>query len=770
MNTEHKVVDRRYQQAQALLDERRITDAKRVYEEIISAPGDHPNAWLKLCAICSELGEIEDALSYAQKAIAADPGSIEAYLVKARLHYRQGTVALVTESLEEAIRQDPDNPEAWTMLASLHLQNREYDKAKDACTRLVNRDPDDIAAWEMLAGINLQRGNPRAAIDNYRQVLRLKPEHHNVHYSLGMILLNEIRDPAAAELHLRRAIELNPANVDAHVMLGFLLGQRGSLVESALCSRKALELNPDHYGALTNLGQVLREQGKLTKALDCYSRACRQKPDEAGSWLNLGSVFGLRMEYGKAIDCYRKAHKLKPNAAGILHALAKLLRLTGDFRGAINCCHAALKIEPNIIRHYVELGDSHICIGNYDEALKSYNHVLSHDADNIPAIVGKARILERHRKYRDAVRLLEPLLCGATTDFRVAIDYAHLSRHFHHHKEAIALMETVLDRGNVNLVNRAELHFATGRLYEDVNEYEKAFSHIKAGNDLRDANFDPGQHHDYISALIQVFGVPSLSRLPHAGNDSKRPIFIVGMPRSGTSLVEQILASNRSIYGAGELNEMNRIVSILPAMTRAKTKYPFCIAELTQDTADRLASDYLSRIDRLSSATAYVTDKMPTNYLHLGLIELLFPGARVIHCKRDPLDTCVSNYFRNFTGNLPFSYRLDHLGAYYNEYARLMKHWRATLGIPMLEIEYESLVANPEQESRKLIEFCDLDWDANCLRFYETERVARTASYDQVRQPIYSKSVGRWKHYRRHLEPLAAELGYDMVGKSSRAG
>ena len=767
MNT-NNAQDERYEQAQTLLDEGRLTEAKGVYEDIVSVPGDHHDAYLKLGAICGDLGDVDNAMAFTQKAIAADPGCVEAHLIKARLHYLQGGVALAEESLGEAIRLEPDSHDAWSLLGSIYLQNGAYEKAEDAYSRLAKNHPDDVNAWLMLASISTQRGNPRAAIDHYEQLLRITPDHHDAHFSLGVILLNQINNPAAAEQHIRKAIELNPANVDACVMLGFLLGQKKEYSESELCSRRAIDLQPDHYGALTNLGHALKEQGRFDEALDFYARACNVRPDQAASWVNLGAVYGVKMDLDRAIDCYRKALKLKPNTARILLALASLLRMTGKFQEAEYHCRSALGQEPGNPGHHVELGDIHTAMGNYDEAVDCYNRALAQDVNNVSALVGKVNILNFRKEFLPAMEMLKPLLSAEPVDIRVALAYASLSRHFEITRDAAVLIERILEKGVSKTVDRAELHFSVGRLYDDFGEYEKAFSHIKIGNDLRKNRFDPGKHHQFISALIQVYEATALSDLPHAANSSRRPIFIVGMPRSGTSLVEQILASHPMVYGAGELDEINQIVTSMSAVTPAQKDYPFCVPELTQETVDTLAGNYLTRLDQLSGGKDLVTDKMPTNYLHLGLIELLFPDARVIHCRRNPLDTCISNYFRNFIGNLPFSYRLDHLGAYYRDYARLMDHWLGALRIPILDIEYESLVANPESESRKLIDFCGLDWDDNCLRFYESRRIARTASYDQVRQPIYNKSVGRWKHYRRHLEPLEAALGIDVAGESPR--
>ena len=238
-----------------------------------------------------------------------------------------------------------------------------------------------------------------------------------------------------------------------------------------------------------------------------------------------------------------------------------------------------------------------------------------------------------------------------------------------------------------------------------------------------------------------------------------RPVFIVGMPRSGTSLTEQILASHPEVFGAGELNDINESIAKLPAMIRNNNTYPGCIKDLNQEIADKLAQEYLTRLDSFSTEKKRITDKMPHNFVNLGLISLLFPEARIIHCLRDPRDTCLSLYFQDFGWIHPYATRLENLGNYYVQYKRLMKHWTSVLDTPILTIQYEDIISDQEHISRELVNFCGLDWHDDCLQFYASTRTVATASYDQVRQPIYKKSIGRWKNYEKHLDPLTMALG-----------
>jgi hypothetical protein len=311
----------------------------------------------------------------------------------------------------------------------------------------------------------------------------------------------------------------------------------------------------------------------------------------------------------------------------------------------------------------------------------------------------------------------------------------------------------------LTLPERAYLHFHLGHLYDRTGEYDRAFSHFRQGNNLVQSPYDSDEHHRLVSSLIRAYDPASLATHPRATLPTEQPIFIVGMPRSGTTLVEQILTSHPRVYGAGELDDLSQIAAALPRTLGSAEPYPRCLDTLTQAQVDALAQQHLAKLAALSGNAPRVTDKMPLNFLNLGLIALLFPHARVIHCTRDPLDTCLSCYFCNFAGNLPYTYDLAHLGQFYKEYTRLMRHWKKVLPVRMREVSYEQLVADPEAQMRALVAFCGLDWDGNCLEFHNTERAVMTASDVQVRRPIYNSSVGLWRRYEKHLAPLLEALG-----------
>ncbi|HHH42543.1 MAG TPA: sulfotransferase family protein, partial [Gammaproteobacteria bacterium] len=342
--------------------------------------------------------------------------------------------------------------------------------------------------------------------------------------------------------------------------------------------------------------------------------------------------------------------------------------------------------------------------------------------------------------------------------------YSALAKHGEDIYQAIELLERCLQRYRpAEAAHHIALLFELGSLYDRVGDYDTAFDTYRKANEARhqvlDMHFDADTHSAYVNAIISNCSRPLLSRHAHCGNSSTVPVFIVGVPRSGTTLVEQILSNHPQVHGAGELTAIKEIVDALPGISATTQPYPGCLDSITDQGLASAGSEYVAGLTALNGSVRRITDKMPANFMHLGLIQMLLPRARVIHCRRDPLDTCLSYYFHDFSSPHSYSYRLEDLAVYYQNYLRLMAHWRTVLDIQLLEVQYEDLVSNQESTSRELVEFCGLDWDDACLSFHENRRAVATTSYDQVRKPMYTSSVGRWKNYRAQLQPLISALG-----------
>lgn len=551
----------------------------------------------------------------------------------------------------------------------------------------------------------------------------------------------------------------NPEDADAWFYLGIIHGQLGELEKAEYCCRKVVRLAPQSYSAWDNLGLALMLQGKRTEAANCFQRALKVNPNDEQAHNNLGTLLRDQGELDKAFAHYRRAIELKPDFSEAYNNLGNMLHDRSQIREALACYERALQFDPRYVDAHYNRGMALQKMGQYDAALSSYNNALLLSPGHVDAITGIANVYEKQSEYQKTHDMLLPLLESERATVSAAITFAAAARRLGRHDEAIRIMEKLLLRDNLSLEQRQELHFSLGSLCDDIQRYEQAFRHFEKGNTLRPYPNIHTSESDYFDDIIDTFSADRLASLPHSTVRSEKPIFIIGMPRSGTTLVEQILASHPDVFGGGELRGVEDALNALRLATPDQLAYPKFAAQLKSSTVDAAAQAYLDTLSSLSSDSARITDKMPHNFLYLGLIEILFPDATIIHCTRDPLDTCLSVYFHNFNANHPYTTDLGTLGRYYNQYLKLMRHWESALTMPIHTVSYEALVSSQEESTRELIAYCGLEWNSKCLQFHENKRVVTTPSYQQVRRPMYKSAIQRWKNYEPYLQPLIDALG-----------
>ena len=508
---------------------------------------------------------------------------------------------------------------------------------------------------------------------------------------------------------------------------------------------------------------ALLKENRLEEARDIYAGICEVEPTDAESWFRLGTTNLELNAMPQAEACFRRVIELRPNLDRAYYNLGRSLEIQGKDDEAITVYRRLLQIKPDI-EAYNNIGIIYEQQGKFAEAQEVYRQGQQLDPTSLKLIVAEAMIYERQGDYHSAYALIQPFLEAGRESPEIAMLLASLSRHLNRHEQAIDLLERLLARGDWSGNKRiiTPMHFALGDLLDATGNYDRAFDHFRQGNKLCYQPFDSAAYAERIDAIMRIFNADFVRQAPRAALRGDHLIFIVGMPRSGTTLVEQILSSHSQVYGCGELKDVGALASSLPDAQGANHVFPEGVVFLSEEACTQLARRYVQRVGELSGGADFVTDKMPQNFQFLGLIAMLFPGAKVIHCVRDPLDTCLSCYFKFFrylhNSPLAFTTDLTNLGAYYRQYQRLMQHWKAVLDIPMLDISYEMMVENQEDATRELLSFCGLPWDERCLKFYDSRRDVATASYNQVRQPIYRKSVQRWKHYEQYLEPLKKAL------------
>ncbi len=645
------------------------------------------------------------------------------------------------------------------------IQKRHWKEAQRACAQFCNESPDDAEAWFLLGAICGQMGAFAESELACVRSLALRADMPVTQCNLGIALRQQGKLEEAI-LAFREALKLKPDFAQAYNELGVALQLTGRLDDAVEHCRQALSLDPSYAQAYFNLATIFFVQQKFVDAEAALQQAIKLNPLHPETHFLLGQLLRALKRTDEAIVHFRQVLKLMPGDAFAWNALAGAIMDSlshRSFEEAEKCYREAIRYQPDIPEFYVNLAMLLRGYGRQAEGFDLFHKAIELRPGYETAIGGISQILELRGDFEGAHATIHPLLEQGAEDATVAMAYAAVAPHINQREEAAALLEKVVLTPKPAHELRS-MHFALSKLYASMKEYDKSFQHSAAAHRIEPADYDPEQNKRKFDDLIEVFSAENLSRLPRSTSRSQLPVFVVGMPRSGTSLVEQILASHPQVYGAGELEDIHSMTVMLPTMLGGKIAYPQCVERVKRRHLDELAQRHLAKLSKFSKTAARITDKMPHNFLTLGLIELLFPDSHIIHCKRDPVDTCLSIYSLEFNANHPYADTLVDLGEYYLEYLRLMEHWKSVLSMPILEVQYEELVVDQESISRKMVEFCGLPWDVRCLNFHETERVVMTHSYDQVRRPIYKQSVGRWKNYKAHLGPLIEALGQNSNG------
>ena len=649
----------------------------------------------------------------------------------------------------------------------LHEQGR-LDEAEALYRGILQEEPQNPHALHLL-GVRLhQADRHREAIDLIERALLVHGPAPSFHCNLGVAYLSAGR-LAEAESHCRAALRLRPDFPDALSNLGLVLRVRGQHDAAADALRAALRLQPDFPDALSNLGLVLQDQGRRAEAADAFRAALRLDPGHADARRNLDDLLQPPGRLAEALATRRESVRGDPGNAQLRNELGRLLLAAGQADEALPHLREAVRLRPDFPEAHRNLGLAQQRLNHVREAMDSFRAALHVNPAHAGARNCLALALQAQGRIHEAITEFQGTLRHEPNDSQAIFSLCQLAADGFHRVDAeeVRRVRELAARTDLPLDAQCRLHFALCLLFDRAGGWDEAFAHARCANELRQEidrrcglDFDPDAQRQLVDRLCETFTPAYFARTRHFGVSSDLPVFILGMMRSGTTLAEQILASHPQVHGAGELNDLGALCETgLPKRLAAVEGYPGYVTRLDAATAGAAAEEHLNRLRRLGAGAARVIDKTPTNFLYLGVIATLYPHARVVHCRRDPIDTCLSIFFQNFGASFPFKYDLRHLGRYYREYERLMTHWAAVLPVPVFELRYEELTAEPETISRRLVDFCGLDWDERCLRFHETQRTVWTASQAQVRQPVYRRGVGRWKHYETHLQPLLAELG-----------
>jgi tetratricopeptide (TPR) repeat protein len=624
--------------------------------------------------------------------------------------------------------------------------------------RLVLKgDPGREDIWNLLGVVAVQTGRPEEAVGSIGRAVRINGANPEFHYNLGLAHL-ALRDRDKAVECLRRAISLRSDYADALINLGNLLLNGNELEEAEACYRKAAKLAPSNPMIHNNLGTVLMAKQAIEEAEPCFREALKLKPDFAEAHNGLGLTLGASGKFDEAIESFQAALRLNPKYAQAYNNLANIYFDQDRLEDAEVSLRKAIEFRSNYTQAEGKLAAVYIEQSNFEPALAYFERLLERDPDSKAGWAGKANVLDRMRRSREAHEIVRRFAQDGLPPLGMVHLYANLAKKEHRQAEVIAELEGMLGQCEQKDEQRRLLHFTIGDLYDELGAFEEAFTHYSEGNRLRPTPFDSQTNANRVDQIIEYFSAKRLKELPRADNQSELPVFIIGMPRSGTSLVEQILSCHGDVYAAGELKDIGKLGERLGFNFASLQDGTIGQLRLDKESVNAAADRHLEKLRKQAENATRVTDKMPYNFWNLGLIAFLYPNARIIHCVRNPIDTCLSCYFQNFARGNFFSFDLRHAGLFHRHYQRLMAHWKGVLDLPMLEVQYEEHVAEPERVCREMLEFLELDWDPACLRFHESRRYTKTASRDQVRKPIYSSSAGRWEKYEPYLGPLKEGL------------
>lgn len=672
-------------------------------------------------------GQPAEAQQLCQRVLAAWPGQTDALHLLGLMAHAHGNLDAAIANLRQACQASGAPALYSSNLAEMLRQNGLLAEGEKAARRAVAMDPTLAQGWNNLGILLQEAGRHEASLDC-----------------------------------LKRAVALQPGWPEAHNNLGNTYGRMGRMDSAEAHYRQALALNPLYAGAHSNFSFLLSAQGRYDQAVAEARRAIDLAPRLIDAYLNLAEVESLYLNYGAALSVLDALDGFAPLHPQGLVARARVLRQLDRLDEALECARQAVAFVPRRADAHYVLGLVLQNLCRHDEAMTAFETAAALPGTVAEeALTGIAALFVETGRKDEAVAAFERVLQAFPGSARALTSRAE-TKIFTVDDPDIAALEALLAEGERRrLFERIDTHFALGKAYLDIGDAPRAFHHFDSGNRQKRAklSYDAQASADWMRRVAEVFTPELQSRLQGAGVPSALPVFVLGMPRSGTTLVEQILSSHPQVTGAGELSALRLVIE-------GHGEFPGSMTTFTREDATRLGHEYLARVSPLAQGGVRLIDKMPANFFYAGLIPLILPGARIVHCRRDPVDTCLSCYTKQFSGALSFTYDQAELGAFYRSYEGLMTHWRESMPTGrFIDVDYEHVVDDLEGEARRLVDFLGLEWDDACLSFHQNRRVVRTASVNQVREPIYRTSKGRWRKYAPQLGPLLAALGVEVSGE-----
>ncbi|MET0082180.1 MAG: sulfotransferase [Sedimenticola sp.] len=635
-----------------------------------------------------------------------------------------------------------------------HYQSGNYKKALKIYKSELKKTPGNHHVIRLMGLLENKRGNAEKAVRLLREAIRLAPETPAYYCNLGDIYRSNTRHAEAID-NYRIALQKNSGYAIAHNNMGISLIELGQYDEAVDCFRRVIDNGAGNVDTLVNLGHALDKIGKASEAENIFKRAVGLDPANIKAYLGLASINLERWHLKTAVDLCQSAMQINPGDASVHVALGKAQLAMNFWEDALASFTKAVDLDPSNYEANVGIGHILKDRGNTEGAMTAFRKAIDIKPDDPRAHRGLGNVYGDLGELDTAAELYRKAV-GIDPKFTVA--YRHLAnlKRYSSDDNDISVMESLLAEGELSENQKLHLSFALGKAHDDLGEYEKAIDYFIEANRLgrKERGYSSQREEQSFTGIQETFTRDFFQGHSDSGCSDDTPIFILGMPRSGTSLVEQILASHPQVYGAGELSALKDVINTHCEVGSDDWSIGECIRRLPDEMFVTMGERYLQALRQHDKDARYITDKMPHNFRYVGLIRLILPNAKVIHCRRNPMDTCLSIFKQYFKYGHSYSRDLNDLGSYYKLYQQLMAHWESVLPGFVYSVDYENLVFNQEEGTRQLLQYCGLPWDDACLEFHKTRRRVGTASNAQVRRKIFTSSVDGWKKYGDRLSPL----------------
>ena len=703
--------------------------------------------WCNYGILLTESKRFDEALPAFDKAIGLDADYAESYWNKAHSHWLAGQYEEAEASARKGIEMKPDSPEAWLNLGTALVKLEKKDEAVEAWEKALALNSEFVFAWNNLGNVLREMGQLEASAEKCRKALELDPDYPQAQNNLANALM-DLGDLQESEEYYRKAIATKPDYAEAHNNLAINLVKQSRFAEAIQAARVALSYRKDYVESLLALSFAYRAVGSIDEAEQTIQQAVLLKPDSAEVRIDLADVLFMKDRYADAEVELERARQLEPESPRVYLRLAEVLERGNKPEEALEAVDKAVELNPEMLEAYLKKGSICHVANRAEEAEEYFKKTLEMKPDSAMALLSMSELLLSKGEKENALEHIKEAQAIAENIPSLYFTLSKVKKFTEDDADFQKMVELEKSADSFGIDQASMLSYALYSAYENIGDTDKAFEHLIKANRYkrRLVPYDAERQRELYKAIPEKYTKDVLKSLEGKGFESELPVFILGMPRSGTTLTEQIISSHADVFGAGELLEIGAL----------EVKF----GNFGEDTVKAEGEWYVEEVRKKDpDGTALrITDKMPGNFSSLGRIASILPQAKIIHTRRNPIDTCLSCFKQNFARGQYWSYDLKELGEYCNDYVELMAYWRDVLGDRFIEIDYEDTVGEFEKQARNLIDYVDLPWDDACLQPHKQKRTVLTASKMQVIKPVYKTSVKSWKKYEKQLAPLIDEL------------